>query len=285
MNVVVYMDPPNGRSVIVCEAMAKGIHRIGDRVRLRRAEEYAGPEGDVAVFYGLRDPMRRVRNEHKREGKSTVQIDLGYWHRKRYPGDVQGYHKVSVGGSQAMHLLHADVSSDRFESFGIEPRSFQPIDDSKSVLLIGLSKKAAWAYDLEFERWEREKCHALHDYTTRSIIYRPKPGADGYADRSLADAYSSPAKTPVERALTDTHMAVMRHSNVAIDALIAGVPFYTEDGLASGWSTPIEEVECPRFPTDRERQKILNRVAYAQWNVQEMEEGKVWEFLREGGYV
>lgn len=281
MKVGVFADPANGRSVVVCKAMLEGAAKNGDTSIAADVYSDDPRRFDAVVFYGLRGPFKDMYGRARGAGVSTVYADLGFWNRKRFEGDVNGYHKLSVNCLHATHVLPIDVPTDRFEQVGID---IKPYIKGKGdhVLLLGLSKKAAWAYDLLFEGWERSKAAQVRRYTDKPIIYRPKPNAELYANKALGDVFS-PAKggLSISQDLARSSFAVMRHSNVAIDALVEGVPYYTEDGIGKLWATPIESLETsPRFPDDNERIKMLSKVAYAQWSVEEMQNGTAWEFLR-----
>ena len=65
-------------------------------------------------------------------------------------------------------------------------------------------------------------------------------------------------------------LVVCRHSNVAVDAVIAGVPVECEDGAAY-WLR-----DKPYTP--EVRRDFLDRLAWWQWKPEECM--KAWEFIR-----
>ena|SRR3990167_7173708 len=74
---------------------------------------------------------------------------------------------------------------------------------------------------------------------------------------------------PIEALLKGASLVVVRHSNVSVDATIAGVPFECEDGAAV-WLTQKDY-------TPENRLNFLRRVAYWQWHKGEVKEA--WRFL------
>jgi hypothetical protein len=78
------------------------------------------------------------------------------------------------------------------------------------------------------------------------------------------------ASSTIEQLLCGASLIVCRHSNVAIDGAIAGVPFECEDGAAA-WLKP--------QPYTREnRLRFLCRLSWWQWRPDEA--GEAWAFIR-----
>jgi hypothetical protein len=72
---------------------------------------------------------------------------------------------------------------------------------------------------------------------------------------------------------------VTLHSNVAVDALLAGIPVNVAEGVARDFSTPLVHIETPRRPDDREQ--LMADIAYCQWLPAEMASGAAWRHLLE----
>src|ERR1700757_4340421 len=78
--------------------------------------------------------------------------------------------------------------------------------------------------------WERKALARIRaEYPDAPIIYRPKR-EDG---TSLPGTRCIPGPTAIETVLKGASLVVCRHSNVAIDAAIAGIPVVCEDGAAA----------------------------------------------------
>lgn len=278
----VLVDTKVPRAVAACHAFAQGVNAAGDRAELAPADRADPRTYDVVAFYGLRDRLRDVVDACRAEGRKAVVLDLGYWRRKA-GGRFEGYYKVSVNDNHPMYVLGLDVPGDRFERLGVRLRPWRGTRDGAFVLVAGMSRKACWAHRLEFEAWERAAIERLRGLTSRRIVYRPKKSVVLEASR-LGDGYSPPSE-PLERVLEDTHLLVARHSNAALDAIVAGVPCLVEHGIALALSTPWERVEDPPAPSDDERLRLCWRAAYAQWTLAEMAAGEAWRFLRGRGVV
>ena len=77
--------------------------------------------------------------------------------------------------------------------------------------------------------------------------------------------------TPIQELLRGASLVICRHSNVAVDACIAGIPVECEDGAAR-WlyaAGPVQPIE--------RRASFLRRLAWWQWQCDEMEDA--WKFL------
>lgn len=283
MRVGVLVDAQVPRAVAACHEAAKGVRAAGDRAELVAAASARVEDYDAVLFYGLRDRLRSVVESCRKEGRTAVVLDLGYWCRKA-GGRFEGYYKVSVNDNHPMYILGQDVPADRFERLGVRVRPMrQESRPDDFVLVAGMSRKACWAYRLGFEEWERAAIERLRAETRRRIVYRPKKSVVLDATR-LGDGYSPPSE-PLHRALERAHILVARHSNAALDALVAGVPCLVEHGIAKALSTEWGSVESPRIPTDEERMALFARAAYAQWTLAELGDGTAWRFLRDRGIV
>jgi hypothetical protein len=142
-----------------------------------------------------------------------------------------------------------------------------------------MSGKGAASCGLAPLEWERRTITALRRVTSRPILYRPKPSwADG---RPIDGALFSPPTDSIETALAGAHALVTHYSNAGLDALWAGVPVVADDGLASVMSTPLEEIEEPRRPPDREQ--LRADISYTQFSRADIVSGAMLrQFLEDG---
>lgn len=277
--VVIYEIPGNPRSESVCKAMREGIRRLGDIVVPRVASEFSGIEGDVALFYGFEERMRRIFSSYRKAERSVVYIDLGYWGRLN-GGRFSGYHKVVVNGRHPTpYFQHRKHTPDRFGVFDIEIREWAP---GSAILIAGMSDRAAVAAGFAPGEWEKDAIEAIGAMSDRPIIYRPKPSWRGA--QPLEGAEYSPREQDVTAALHDCHAVVTHHSNVAIDGLVLGIPAFCWEGVAVPMSLQsLKKIETPAMPDDREQ--WLHDIAWCQWNVSEMAAGKTWAHLKNEGLI
>lgn len=284
MRFVTYRDS-NRRSRLACGAAAEGVRRLGIEVDCLHVDDYVEPTHDVAVICGRRGRGLQVYREYREAGRHVVQLDLGYWRRTALPEDggrYAGYMKVSVDHHHpTAYFQRRKHPPDRFAALGvsIRPRRGQSaLERDGVIILAGMSAKGAWVYDMVPEEWERRAVARLRAVTSRSIIYRPKPSWAG-AGRIEGTTFGG-GKGDVEDALAGAWAVVTHHSNVAVDAVVAGVPVVAEDGVGLAVSPrPLESVEDPWFPAEEERMQFLYDVAYCQWTMTEIADGLAWRHL------
>lgn len=261
--------------------MAEGIARVGDRVELHFEDDYTGDDvADVAVFYGLEGRMPRIFADYRKRGRA-VYVDLGYWGR-REGGRWTGYHKIAVNARHpTAYYRTPQHDSSRFARFGLPLRAWT--GRGSHILLAGMGDKGARAEGYEPEAWERWVLSELRRYTDRPIVYRPKPSWK--AARPIEGTRFSSKAREVEQELAGAWAVVTHHSNVAIEAQLAGVPTFCWYGVAAEQSLQdLSMIESPRRPDDS-RAAWCADIAWCQWSVEEMKAGAPWKFLREEGLL
>jgi hypothetical protein len=253
--------------------MAEGARRLGLNWELRSSLSYRGrPEHDVAIFYGLAAGLDRLFRDYRDRGLNAVYIDLGYWGRRKRTR-FDGYHKLVVNSRHPTdYFQRRKHSPDRFAAHQVAIQPWRSSGDH--ILLAGMSAKAAAAEGMLPHVWERETIAYLRELTDRPIIYRPKPN---WTDAKPLAGATFDRETPLEQALTNCHAVVTHHSNVAVDALLAGVPCVCLGGVASLLSGKIDQIET--LPTPDGREQWAADLAWTQWSVEEMQAGEAFRYL------
>ena len=279
VGVTVFWLRGNGRSQRIADALATGARRAGYKAILRDDGAYTAPAEQIVAFYGYQKNLPRIMAENVAADRKVVFADLGYWGR-RHGGRFKGFHKISVGGRHpGRYLMARERSSARLRRCGIVAQPWRAKGDH--IILAGMSAKSAESYGFRPEEWERKAVIELRRHTDRSIIYRPKPS---WRDAQPIATTTLDKHTPLERALAGCHAVVTHHSNVAVDALVAGVPTFCFDGVAARMSSQrLEQIEKPLFV--KRRAEWLVNLAWSQWNVDEMASGLMWRHLREEGLI
>lgn len=273
------------RARLLCGILAQYFTRARIPFAMLEAEKYHQPVNSVAVFYGLAGKLRQVYRDYTAIGRTTVLIDLGYWGRHD-GGRLAGYHRVAVNALHSTRYFQkVKHAPDRVARFALNVQPWRKPAQYEPILICGQSEKAAWVYDLAPDEWEIRAAEELAKVTDRSIWYRPKPTRAGRS--AIPGALSIGVADPLEKVLASGVWAVVtHHSNAGIDALVAGVPVLTVDGIAEacgtrGWG----QIEHPYCPTDAERRQFLSDAAYVQWNVEEIGNGSMWRHLQSEGLV
>ena len=207
------------------------------------AMEACAPDIELLMMWGVGRPGHSAHRDRAiHQGRKVVLWDLGY---------TPGYYRMSIDHDHPWRLLDNAPSEGR--KF---PDTLREDAGDGSILLIGMGRKSK-AY-LNSHHWESQKLEELRRrFPNIPIQLRHKPSArDG--------------SVPIAKAINGARLVVCRHSNVAVDSCIAGVPFECEDGAAY-WLK-----DKPYTPENR--QDFLNRLAWFQWRPEEAP--KAWEFIR-----
>lgn len=283
--VVVFEERTRRRSKITCEAMLAGIKRVGDSPIYRNEADYRGKvEADAAVFYGMAGNLGRIFDDYRAAGKPVVYIDLGYWGRRQNGTSIgrwKGYHKISVNSRHpTAYFQKFKHGSERAERLGVTLSPWRA--RGKHILVAGMGAKAARFEGLGLLEWEKATVAELRQRTDRPIVFRPKPNCS--FSHPIEGSRFSPGTQPLADVLADCHAVVTHHSNVAVEALVAGVPTFCWGGVATPLSLQdLRQIEEPALPDARQR--WLNDVTFCQWSVLEMTEGAAWCHLKDEGLV
>lgn len=276
--------------------MAEGIAACGDHPIIT-SEQYYQPkdveQADVCVFYGLEGNTPRLFQDFK-STKTAVYVDLGYWGR-RAGGRWAGYHKVVVNDRHpTAYFQRRPMPPDRLARFHVKPligySGFQHIQawrpKSAPILLAGMGDKGAIAEGFRPEQWERDMVEQIRRHTRRPILYRPKPSWKG-AKPIEGCGYSSVLVT-AEKELEKAWCVVTHHSNVAVDAMVQGIPAFVASGVASRLCehvSSIDDIECPAPKSQVDVEQFCADLAYTQWNIDEMKKGLPWQHLKAEGLI
>jgi hypothetical protein len=270
--------------------MAQGIQLVGDKVERIWPHDYRGIFSDVLVFYGFdgsrESQIAKAFNDYKAAGKPAIYIDLGYFNNKARDGRY-GYHRFSVSGRHpTAYFQNRKHKPDRFGVHGRRIEAWRT--PGKNIVVCGMSEKCAVFEGFKFEEWERAAIAKLRSVTDRPIVYRPKPQRRTVSQYPPIEgvSYSNPLVRKLGEELKEAWAVVSHHSNAGIDSLLAGVPTFTDEGVASVLGHgDLALIERPRCPTDSERKQFAADVAYCQFNRPEMRDGTAWRHFKDEGLV
>ncbi len=277
--VEVYYAQGNRRSKTIADAAFVGLRCVGDTPRLMDSKDYRGVRADYAVFYGLACGLDRIFEEYSKQA-SAIYVDLGFWHR-RLNSRYDGYHKLSVNAlNPTAYFMQRKHCPKRFKALGLTVAPWRKNEEG-GILLAGMSEKAALARGLAAHAWERQALRTLQENTERQVTYRPKPSCRRSYPLKGAGFDKG---TPLPKVLPEYHAVVTRQSNTAIDALLAGVPVFCEQGVASALGCDdLSLIEKPYYPDNR--QEWAESVAWCQFTTAEIATALPWRHFKEEGLI
>lgn len=263
--------------------MAAGLARLGVQAFTQDERRFRGElEADVAVFYGLQGNTPALFDLYsKTPGHAAMYIDLGYWGR-REGGRFTGYHKIAINDRHpTRYLMDLPMPPDRFSRFGVQIEPWAA--KGPTILLAGMGDKGAIAEGYAPEEFERWAIAEIRKYTDRPIVYRPKPS---WKDaKPIPGVGWSPRTVPIETELRQAWAVVTHHSNVGVDAAIAGVPVFTVAGVAKYLSMPSLAAIDSVYASPFDRHQWAANLAYTQWSIDEMRAGLPWKHALEHGLI
>lgn len=220
--------------------------------------EKHGNRAPLLMSYGLGHAVRRPQTQaHLARGGKLIGWDMGYWEREVAM-------RCTVGGDHARGM--PDMPAARWEATGLQLR--EDFDPAGPVVLVGIGRKSRAQFGLRGQEWElRTLAEIRRVYPKRRVLYRPKK------PERLAGVPS--VEGEIEDALRGASLVVCRHSNVAVDACIAGIPAVCEDGAAAALYG--RDLARPVTPDRAQRLAFLHNLAWWNWKPNEAEEA--WRFL------
>lgn len=207
------------------------------------------------VMWGVGGGNRSaIRDLHGSRGGITVLLEFGFFKRDK----TDGYVRLALNDDYCTRWLdQTPPAPERWNELQVELR--EDADPTGPIILAGIGPKQR-AY-MNGVMWEEAKLTELQRrFPGREIVYRPKPNRPfpRLPVRTIASG-------PIEQALKGASLVACLHSNVAIDAVVAGVPFEAEEG-PSTWLRD--------KPYTREnRLDLLQRIARWQYRLHEIGEG------------
>lgn len=220
-------------------------------------ERYTGRYRTLMMYgAGLESRIVALR-AHRAAGGRTVIWDLGYWDRE----DAM---RLAI---DTLHPTAAQLAMAPAQGCRHPVTLREDADPDGPILLVGLGRKSAALYGLQPMEWERAKLAKLQKrYPGRAIHWRPKKGRGV----DLLAGTKPRGGVPIEDALRGCSLVVCRHSNVGVDAAIAGIPVDTEDGAA-------RSLYADGLPTPAQRAEFLRRLGW--WNWRPLEAPLAWEWI------
>lgn len=214
---------------------------------------------ELLMVYGTGHPMRRVGwLSHIASGRHAIGWDLGYYNRQDQTM------RLTVDADHPHRMLQPEAP-ERWDSAGIE--LYEAARPAGPVIIVGMSQKANKIHLMGRMHWEmRAAREAKKRHPDREVVYKPKRDTDP----SLPGVRR--LRVDIKEALHGASLVMCRHSNVAIDACIAGVPVLCEDGAAFALYGKKQS------PSRAERLEFLRSLAH--WQYTPDEAALAWTFLR-----
>jgi hypothetical protein len=207
-----------------------------------------------AAMYGILRGTENIIQQCEWVGRDYYYVDHGYIGSGHY----SGYYRVTKNARQAKIPNNPEYPRDRQEKLGVKLRPWRR--HGKHVLVIPITGAVGDFYGIQQDLWLQTAMSEVAKVTDRQIQTKIK---------GLGN---------LEDALKDCWCVVTHSSNVAVNALIEGIPVITLGESVCGsmsWNFP--DIEKPHWP---EREWWLRAVCYNQWTLDEMRSGECWRNVK-----
>lgn len=207
------------------------------------------------------------------QGRNFFQVDNGFYKPSR--GQPHGYYRLMYSRPDPVLITDPNLLKERAKVLELRP-AFKPLRKDGEHILIGMpGPEFGRAHGLNMRPWMDSIVDRIKAITDRPIRVRDRM-ATSWLGNDLRHCW-----------------AVVTHSsNIAVDAIIAGIPVFCEPTcmalpvgkwLSSG-ETAIrlldkEAMEKPYFPTDEFREKWWWSLMCQQFSHKEMERGVAYHYL------
>jgi|GEM_PF-1228501 len=205
------------------------------------------------------------------EGRHLV-IERGFLNRDRY-------FMVGWGGLNGRaDFCNARSPGDRFRKLDINVSPWRSAGNH--IVLCGQIPWDAAVQHTNHIDWCRDTASHLMRLCNRPIVFRPHP-----MQPDAIDMTSIPVKisknSDLQADLVDAWAVVTFNSNAGVEATLAGIPTFASDVGAMGFSILNKDLANIDKPAMPDRKQWLFNIAYTQWTLDELAEGKalvhLWE--------
>jgi len=237
---------------------------------------------DIAVVFGV--GKRAVEASHARGAiiyehhfrakKPVVIIERGFIKRDQYYG-------VALNGLNGIGDFFNDHSpSDRWELLGVELEARTPRAAHMRpphILVCGQVPWDASVQHTHHEKWCQETVRYCYQNSDFPVVFRPHPSTAQH-DYGLGGYTST---NSFDDDVANAHCVVTFNSTTSALAALKGVPIFTLDRGSMAYGLGLQNMTKDNLANPHLnlelREAWAHDIAYAQWTVEEMKTGIVWD--------
>lgn len=244
------------------DAFSAGLRAAGFEVRGGVPEP---APGNVLLIWNRYTTMHDLACRFEQGGGTVVVAENGYIG----PGGVSPHHmtpRCVYALARGYHNDHAVVcqgQDDRWTRLGV---TLQPWRASGGHVLVCPNRPFGTPGRIMPHNWASEVSERLRRFTSREIRVRPHPG-------------NNPPAKPLAADLAGAWACVIWSSSAGVHALVAGVPVVCEAPFWIARSAASHSVADIERPYTMEREQTLQRVAHAQFHIDEIATGEPFRRL------
>jgi len=262
---------------LVC--LAGGFASLGYDVEWRNPSAFSPDDNEaceaVAVL-GTKDMNGEVLKHFVNRGIPALAVEFGYINRpaEQSYADPEAYYQIGLNG--LCWLPPGPMPSDRFEALNVtvEPwHLFRP----GPVLVCGQVPNDG-QHGLNKHQMLTWLSDAVKDVKSRGLktVWRPHPKGTDVANPGCEEVQDS--GVPLDEALDHCSAVLSYNSTVGQAALLRGIPVMAS---RAAMYSELATLPCEVKYKHKDRAPYFNRLAYAQWKLDEMKSGEAVKFMME----
>lgn len=270
MRVLIYSPGPPSRSDALLRQFAAFIQESGHGIGWRYFGAYSEYEpADVVVTIGWNHAINLIHSDQSRNAKPSISISDGFVRRGWAPG---AFFAATRNGLHAYGDQINSMPGDRWAALGVKLR---PWTDNKNGHILVAHQHTPAYNNHDRQPWFHETIRLIKNRTDRQIIVRPHPRD---RKRNALPPGGLISNRSFREDLESAWAVVTYDSNMAVDALMYGVPVFTA-GKTKADPLACRDIELINDPPKPDRQQWAHDLAYAQFNVNELRAGLPWIHL------
>jgi hypothetical protein len=252
-------------------------------------------ECDVAVVFGSwkKTPTKEWKNDFVRHHHVKQTIIASHKDKPlivletpllgRTIAQIHGNYRVGL-----QHYMHGladfknkNSKSDRFDNLKLKVSPWRK--KGEHILLMGQNMTDASLFGIDFQLWVTNTIHYLRKHTDREIRFRDHPENKNLMKNHIQSfAYKNVTYSKnedIKKDFKNAHCTVSYTSGSSIDSILAGIPVIPCNEYNFLWPISSHSLSDIENPKCGEREQLLYDLAYAQWSVEEIRQGKPWHHL------
>jgi len=282
MKISVYTKFGPNNSKKVFDAFIKSLETAGEEVQLNCDQSSDAVVIWSVLWQGRMLGYQRIWNECQKKNKPVIVLEVGGIKRNET-------WKIGINGvNREADFANQEYDNERWKKFNIPLMPWKQTGDN--IIICGQHHNShQWRNNPSMVKWWDQQVDNLRQYTNKPIIIRPHP-------RNTVGGFNAKKWPNVKTVMpirdlktyddTDfqTHLksawAVINYSsNPAMQAVFAGIPVFVSEASLSydvGNST-LSNINNPNMP---DRQDWVNKLAYTEWWIDEIEQGTPWKRIK-----
>lgn len=244
----------NATNKMVMEAVSDGFKRLNIPHVFALADEYEGG-ARPSVSYGVLRGTGRIYWDCERRAVPWWNVDRGFFK----PGHPNGYYRIGYRHLQPKFVHLRKEDNRRWKALNVKLRPWKRNLEGK--VLVCPPEGICEFYGVEEQSWRRRAIEAL-----------PYPMDQKYTVRKRTSAI------PLSTDLEESRCVVTHSSNVALEAIVYGIPAFADTGFVRSWNNmPIQHAN--QFQDTLDREELCVQAANRQFLLDEIRSGMAWEMV------